>query len=72
MTEPLGRGAAVAALEGVDPVAWLSYRRDKKVCIMLTPHISFVKTKKMNQVSKCTQTDMVFKPLKNQASGSGP
>lgn len=30
ITEPFGRGAGAAALEGVDPVAWLSEEREKK------------------------------------------
>lgn len=32
MTEPLGRAAGAAALDGVDPVAWLS-ERETKMCI---------------------------------------
>lgn len=29
MTEPFGRAAGVAALEGVDPAAWLSKKRER-------------------------------------------
>lgn len=31
MTEPLGRAVGAAALDGMDPVAWLSEKRDKSI-----------------------------------------
>lgn len=31
MTEPLGRAAGAADLDGLDPVAWLSEKRERKL-----------------------------------------
>lgn len=55
MTEPLGRAAGAAALEGVDPAAWLSEKRETNLLKeKSTPHYSLAKTQTMSEVSEMT------------------
>lgn len=54
MTEPLGRAVGAAALDGVDPAAWLSEKRDTEMSEKSTPHYCLAKTQEMEEVIQIT------------------
>lgn len=55
MTEPLGLAAGAVALDGVDPAAWLSEKRETEMLIeKSTPHYCLAKIQTMDEVMEIT------------------